>query len=137
MNTRITKVLLTVAAAAVTLAHAAPARAQDEVALNVPFDFIAGGTRLPPGHYVIRETSNDDSVLVVERAGSGQAMFLMTNASTSVAGNTVRPDVTFEKIGADHFLSRIDMHDGVARELALTPSVIERERTNAGERAGF
>jgi hypothetical protein len=51
-------------------------------------------------------------------------------------GNSTQPDVEFETFGNEHFLSRIDLHDGTAREIVLTPSIMERELIRAGERTG-
>ena len=45
-------------------------------------------------------------------------------------------NVQFEKLGKEHFLSRVDLHDGTARELVLSPSIMEHELVKVDERSG-
>src|SRR5690242_4713259 len=57
-----TKVRTMIGAAAIVIGAASPARAEQRLVANVPFDFIVGTLRMPAGHYVV--TESDDRAVV-------------------------------------------------------------------------
>jgi len=137
MNSNAKKTLfLIVTAAAVGVGLPSVARADGLVTANIPFDFIVGDTRLPAGDYTISESSAGPTVLLVESADGARVSFVSTITARSMDGNATQPDVEFQTVGKDHFLSRVDMHDGMAREIVLSPSIIEKELVKSGERSG-
>jgi hypothetical protein len=139
MNTSIKSALFLIATAtAVGLGRPTIARAEGEglVSAKIPFDFIVGDTRLPAGDYMISETSSGPTVLMVESTDGTRVSLVSTISSISTGGSTARPDVQFETVGKEHFLSRVDLHDGMAREVVLSPSIMEHELAKADERSG-
>jgi len=137
MNSNAKKTLfLIVTAAAVGVGLPSVARADGWVTAKIPFDFIVGDTRLPAGDYTISESSAGPTVLLVEGANGARVSFVSTITARSMDGNATQPDVEFQTVGKDHFLSRVDMHDGMAREIVLSPSIIEKELVKSGERSG-
>ena len=129
---------LIVAAVAVAVGRPSVARAEGEglVTAKIPFDFIVGDTLLPAGNYMISETSSGPTVLMVESTDGTRVSLVSTIPTISTDGSVAQPDVQFEKLGKEHFLSRVDLHDGTAREVVLSPSIMEHELVKVDERSG-
>jgi hypothetical protein len=121
--------------AAVSAGLPSVARADGLVTAKIPFTFIVGDTRLPAGDYTISETSSGPSVLLVESTDGTRVSFVSTIAATPTDGDQMQPDVEFQTVGKEHFLSRVDMHDGMAREVVLSPSIMEKELVKSAERS--
>jgi hypothetical protein len=136
MKTTMKTLSLIVTAAAAGLGVPSTARAEGPITAKIPFDFIVGDTRLPAGDYTIQEASDGSPVLLVENSDRADGSLVSTIAAVSTNGNVAQPDVEFETFGNEHFLSRIDLHDGTAREIVLTPSIMERELIRASVRSG-
>lgn len=136
MNTTVKSVLCLLVTGIVAGVGRPSVAAESLVTATIPFDFIAGDTRLPAGDYTIREASDGPTVLLIEGSNGVSASLVATIAAISTDGNATSPDVQFETFGKEHFLSRIDMHDGMAREIVLTPSIMENELVKVGEHSG-
>jgi hypothetical protein len=126
---------LMITAAAVSAGLPSVARADGLVTAKIPFAFIVGDTRLPAGDYTISETSSGPSVLLVESADGTRVSFVSTISATPTDGDATQPDVEFQTVGKEHFLARVDMHDGMAREVVLSPSIMEKELVKSAERS--
>ena len=127
---------LMMAAAAMSAGLPSVARADGLVTAKIPFAFIVGDTRLPAGDYTISESSSGPSVLLVESTDGTRVSFVSTITATPTDGDATQPDVEFQTVGKEHFLSRVDMHDGMAREVVLSPSIMEKELVKSSERSG-
>jgi hypothetical protein len=112
-------------AAAIVIAGAAPARADERIVTKVPFDFIAADTRFPAGDYVIMETSYPD-VVSIESADGRHFAFLLT-IPDGADKELANPELVFAQFGGEHFLARIAAVDGEGHEIPLTPASLERE----------
>ena len=77
--------------------------------VKVPFDFRAGGTRLPPGEYVVA-TDGTSSVTIKERAQKKSAVVGVVRSSDSrPPGSTT---VSFRAYGDRRFLASIEVEGG-------------------------
>jgi hypothetical protein len=124
--------LIAIAAAAVIgVAHPEAAKAGEQIQVTIPFDFIVGNTRMPAGKYVIEEDAETPIVWLIETSDGSRASFITTIEALSTQGNSTRPDLDFEMFSGEHFLSRIDLHDGTAREIVLTRPIMEEELAKA------
>jgi hypothetical protein len=88
------------------------ARAQDTegVRVNVPFEFVAGGTTLPAGTYSVGRLSGDAHSGIAIR-GYGNSAFVLPMV---VAGTPAeQPKLNFEHVGDKYLLSEIDTPAGV------------------------
>jgi hypothetical protein len=90
-------------------AFAATTRAQeaDQLIVNVHYDFVVAGKTLPAGTYRVSCTGKDDltelAITGVEnRAG---ALFLSTTVDST---HELKPALTFEHVGDQYFLSKIE-----------------------------
>jgi hypothetical protein len=73
---------------ALVLSCIVPAYALDNVRVNIPFDFIAGGKTLPAGEYTIMQ-SGQQGVTVIRDLDGGAAVF----AASAYAKRLVIPEV--------------------------------------------
>jgi len=113
-------------------ASAAPST-DEKVIAKVPFAFIVGDSRLPAGNYVVREALPDDpGTLLIVGADGRQHAYSMTIASSEQA--SVKPTLVFEKFANQFFLAGVVPLEGTAREIVLTPSIMERELAASGSR---
>ncbi len=98
------------------------AHAQDTegVVVQVPFEFIAGGSTMPAGKYTIGRLSPDSSSSLVIRGYGNGALVL----PIVVAGPyTEQPTLSFVEIGGKHVLRQVKMAAGVYT-LALPRSMV-------------
>jgi hypothetical protein len=94
------------------LAVGISARAQDTegVRVNVPFEFVAGGTTLPAGTYSAGRLSVSAYSGVAIR-GDGNAVFVLPIVVDGTPAG--QPELSFEHVGGKYFLSEIQTPGGV------------------------
>jgi hypothetical protein len=82
------------------------ARAQDHLVVNVPFDFVAGSTKLPAGEYSVKVQGPLNTLLLIRRAATAESAIIPTNA---VVANEPRTEskLVFNRYGDRYFLSQI------------------------------
>jgi hypothetical protein len=88
------------------------ARAQDTegVRVNVPFEFVAGGTTLPAGTYTVARVSPGTSQILSIRSYNNGVMFLPIEFDGAATGQA---KLDFEHVGDKYFLSGIETPAGV------------------------
>jgi hypothetical protein len=85
---------------------AANAEMQNDVIVNLPFDFVVGGTTLPAGTYTVsHSTENGSGLLKLTNRDKGTGMFVLPKVSESVPFDN--PHMNFRRVGEDRFLSEI------------------------------
>jgi hypothetical protein len=119
------KIWIAMAITLVGVAVASPARADDRLVANVPFEFIVGHLRLPAGSYVIAKTSTP-AVLAIESAATRHKILVLTNADGGKV--PAQPELVFKRFEGQHFLSRINDGYAIEREIPLTTAMMSRER---------
>jgi hypothetical protein len=117
---------LALATAAVAIASATTARADERIVAKVPFAFVVHDSRLPAGKYVIKTLSDDPSVWVVASADGRQSVLITTIAGSSSL-TTANPELVFEKFDNQYFLARVVPADDSERDIPLTPARMEHE----------
>jgi hypothetical protein len=101
------------------LAVSLSAQSAEFVRVHVPFSFVAGGTTLPAGDYVIQESGSGAGLLLVQGRSAKGAAALMTTASYS--GNVQRePGLTFVRSGGKAVLTRVQMAGEPSRLVNLS-----------------
>jgi hypothetical protein len=88
----------------------AKAQAVDQVVVNIPFEFVVAGKTLPAGNYRVNRVSETDSRLLVLSSfeNNASAVLLPTEVASSLDD---KARVTFEQVGDQHFLSKIETAD--------------------------
>jgi hypothetical protein len=95
------------------------ARAQDvdNLAVNVPFEFVAGGQMLPAGTYSVSRVSSQVNRALVIRSNDNSVFLLPTffdGGSVSVNGGSAdHAELGFEHVGDKYFLSKVETLGGV------------------------
>jgi len=108
---------------------ASVARADDEkIVARVPFAFVVGDSRMPAGDYVVKEVSDDPSVVSIASADGRQFAYTLTIPS-SAHETPAQPELVFEKLDNKYFLARVVPGVGMEREIVLTHARTEREHT--------
>jgi hypothetical protein len=120
---------------AVIALSASAARADEELVTKVPFAFVVGDVRLPPGDYVVKEMAEGAVFSIESTDGRQGAMTQVVPASPSDETET-QPGLQFKKYGNLYFLARITPRDGDEREIVLAPSVVEHELVEATKKSG-
>ncbi|MBM3746355.1 MAG: hypothetical protein FJW34_11210 [Acidobacteria bacterium] len=82
------------------------ARAQTAVQANIPFEFAAGGSLLPPGSYQF-ETSSHGRILAVQGMDRKTRWLLMASRAYRFIGGDRPGKVVFNKYGNRYFLSEV------------------------------
>ena len=132
--TNIALAVVALSVIAVGSASAAPDPVEKVVA-NVPFPFIVGDSRLPAGNYVVEEVLPDDpGTLLIAGADGGRQHALSLSIPLSSAELSAKPTLVFEKFANQFFLEKVVPQDGTAREIVLTPSIMEQELAASGSR---
>src|SRR5437899_1540631 len=83
--------------AAIVIAGASPARADQKLRATVPFDFIVGDLRLPPGEYVVTEL--DDPAVVSIASTDGHHFTFVLTVPMSSDSSVLSPELAFERFG--------------------------------------
>jgi len=88
-----------------------PSRAHAQIIgdleVNIPFQFHAGNTKLPPGQYIIRMLNDSDlTVMEISSAdGSTSALFEVQQAEAN--STPAKSELIFNKYGNRYFLAKL------------------------------
>jgi hypothetical protein len=111
------------------LGAAAEGQAVDQIVVTVPYEFVAAGKTLPAGSYKVNRVSNSNvGVLVLTNIENrARAMVLATQVESN---DTDKASVSFEQVGEEHFINRIE-----TAEHSFTISVSRSETLEAAARS--
>ncbi len=111
--------------AATILASTRVARAQEQMVVNVPFEFVAGNKTLPAGEYAVKTTGPTHTLVLIDRRDSDASAFLATNA---VVANNIQSEsrLVFNRYGDRYFLAQV-WSSGSSRGRQLMKSSREKE----------
>ena len=94
------------------LAVAARSQAVDKLIVNIPYDFVAAGKTLPAGSYKVDRISDNDLIqLSIRSLENGEGVFLLSSVASATRED--KPGVTFEHVGNQYFLSKIETADHI------------------------
>jgi hypothetical protein len=119
---------------------AAQAQIRGEIVVTLPFEFVVSGKTLPAGTYTVSRFSDDknDGVILTNRE-SGKSVFVHPSETEDASAD--KPQVSFERVGEQHFLSRIQTsHDvykiPVSRSEILEATGRSHENTGSSDSSG-
>ena len=88
-------------------ALAAASRAQDQVIVNVPYEFVVAGKTLPAGNYrVSRLSTNNINELALTNVEKRTGVLLISGEVAPTRED--KPAFSFEHVGDQYFLSKIE-----------------------------
>jgi hypothetical protein len=100
------------------------AEAEEGVIVTLPFEFVVGAKTLPPGTYTVRNLSlNGPGALQLSNKDLSASMYVLPYLNESVIGG--KPELSFEQVGGQHFLSAIQTAATVYRIHVSDSSVKE------------
>jgi hypothetical protein len=121
------------------LGVAAKGQAVDQIVVNIPYEFVVAGKTLPPGTYRVNRLSDiAPEVLILSSFESRATMMVRSTAVESTHAN--KPEVSFEQVDGQHFLSKIETADHVftipvSRSEILEAAARSRNGTSASGRS--
>jgi hypothetical protein len=94
------------------LGTAAKGQVIDQIVVNIPYEFVAAGKTLPAGTYRVNRVSGDNLEALVLSSFENRAGVIV--GSTAVESTQAdKPEVSFEQVDGQHFLSKIKTADHV------------------------
>jgi len=91
---------------------AAKGQAVDRLVVNVPYEFVVDGKILPAGTYRLDRASGiDDRVLIFSNFEKSTSLIVTPSVVDSKASE--HPNVSFERVGGQLFLAKIETADHI------------------------
>jgi hypothetical protein len=114
------------------LGIATKGQAVDQIVVTVPYKFVVAGTALPAGTYRVKRLKDaDPGVLILSSSENrGSAMVLPTIQVDSSSADKVQ--VSFEEVGGEHFLSKIETADHVFTIAVSRSEILEAAARSHG-----
>lgn len=107
---------------ALLVAVCLPALAQDQIQLNVPFNFFAAGKSLSAGHYRVERLFDGDLAAWRLVNDKGEPTVVLTNSVQSLR-TAHRPSLVFRNTGTTYSLVQIWTTAHFGRDLPLRETV--------------
>jgi hypothetical protein len=101
---RILSVLFGLAAFAFT----AKGQVVDQLAVKIPYPFVVAGKTLPTGSYTVNRASNQNIGALVINSVENHASVVVLSEEIADRANTSRVGLSFEQIGGQYFLSKVE-----------------------------
>jgi hypothetical protein len=101
------------------------AQAQEPLAVNIPFDFVAGNMQLPAGEYMVKVSAPTHTLILISRKDSTASGFINTNAAVSSEPQS-ESKLVFNRYGDRYFLSQV-WTEGNSQGRQLLKSAREKE----------
>jgi hypothetical protein len=101
------------------------AQAQEPLAVNIPFDFVAGNTQLPAGEYTVKVSAPTHTLILISRKDSTASAFINTNAAVASEPQS-ESKLVFNRYGNRYFLSQV-WEQGNSQGRQLLKSAREKE----------
>jgi hypothetical protein len=121
-----TRALVMAAVMALTaMAATRVAQAQEAMAVNVPFDFVAGSKTLPAGEYTVKISAPTHSMILISRKDATTSAFISTNAAVSNMPQS-ESKLVFNRYGDRYFLSQV-WSEGNSQGRQLLKTAREKE----------
>ncbi len=81
-------------------------RAQDAMAVSIPFEFVAGRATLPAGEYRVQKLNETSAVLLIHCSDPSASVLVITNAAQAKKMQT-GSKLVFNRYGNRYFLSQV------------------------------
>jgi hypothetical protein len=89
------------------LGMAARGQVSDQIVVNIPHEFVVAGKTLPAGTYRVNRLSlTDHETLILSSLESRTRVMVLSTSVESTQAD--KPVVSFEQVGGQHFLSKIE-----------------------------
>jgi hypothetical protein len=118
------------------LGMAARGQAVDQIVLNIPYKFVVAGKTLPAGTYSVKRLRDDDPDVLILTSFETRTNAIVLPTTKVDSSSADKAQVSFEEVGGEHFLSKIETADHVFT-IAMSRSEIldATSRSNSGTSA--
>jgi hypothetical protein len=90
------------------LGVAAKGQAVDQIVVNIPYKFVVAGKKLPAGTYRVNRLSDIHPEVLILSSLENRASALLLSSTRVKRSSADKPEVSFEQIDGQHFLSKIE-----------------------------
>ena len=112
------------------LAVASKGQTPDQIVVKIPYEFVAGGKTLPAGTYKVNRVSeNNQRALTISSFENHAAVFVLSSEVASRSG-AEQPSVSFQQVGEQHLLSKIETADHVYTIPVSRAAILEAAMKN-------
>jgi hypothetical protein len=102
-----TRAIVTASLFALSLIVAAQvAQAQESMAVNIPFAFVAGDATLPAGEYRVQTLNTNSAVILIRCSDKGPSAMVLSQAAQAKDTQT-QSKLVFQRYGNRYFLSQV------------------------------
>jgi hypothetical protein len=112
----------------------AHAQITDTLEVNIPFQFHAGNTKLPPGNYSIHMLENSDLKFMEITSADGSTSALFEVHETDSSSPPAKGELIFNKYGNRYFLSKL-FDEGNPSGNEVVESAYEKRTSQAAAEA--
>src|ERR1700720_1288749 len=84
----------------------------DQIEVNINHDFVVAGKTLPAGTYRVNRLGDIDQVTLMLTSAKSRAR-VMVNSTAVETTQANRPEVSFQLVAGQHFLSKIETAEHV------------------------
>ena len=116
------------------LAISAKAQSSDKLSVHVPYEFVVAGKTLPAGTYRVTRVSDTDDRALALTSFENRASALVVSSEVEASPND-NPSFTFQQIGGQHFLSKIQTGEHVFVIPVSKSEVLEAMKSHQGSTA--
>jgi hypothetical protein len=107
------------------LAISAKGQTADQLVVNIPYEFVVAGKTFPAGTYRInRANDRDDRVLAISSFENRTAVFVIPSEVVDRT-RAEQPAVSFQQVGDQHLLSKIETAEHVFTIPVSSRAVLE------------
>ena len=126
MKLRFASILLTLIGV-LGMGAAAQAQSGSKTIVNLPFEFVAGGQTLPAGTYTLTPVSDYVFDGIILRSYENHVSVIVHPIEIEKA-SAVKSKVSFQRVGEQHFLNRIQTLDTVYN-FPVSPAALSQAAT--------
>ncbi len=126
MKMRFASILLTLIGV-LAMGAAAQAQSGSKTIVNLPFEFVAGGQTLPAGTYTLTPVSDYVFDGIILRSYENHVSVIVHPIEIEKA-SAVKSKVSFQRVGEQHFLNRIQTLDTVYN-FPVSPAALSQAAT--------
>jgi len=119
-----------------SLGMAARGQAIDQIVLNIPYEFVVAGKTLPAGTYRVKRLSDTDSSVLILSSFENRTNAIVLPTTEVDSSSAAKVQVSFEKVGGEHFLSKIETADHLFTIAVSRSEILDAAaRSNSGTSA--
>jgi hypothetical protein len=119
-----------------SLGMAVRGQAIDQIVLNIPYEFVVAGKTLPAGTYRVKRLRDDDPDVLILSSFENRTNAIVLPTTKVDSSSADKVQVSFEEVGGEHFLSKIETADHVFTIAVSRSELLEAAaRSNSGTSA--